>query len=67
MESLYVLEGAGEFIWSRLDGETSLDAIGAEVAASFDVELVDAQADVNEFISRLQEVGLIETEGAVHD
>lgn len=51
----------GGFIWERLDGERELGNIATEIAASFDVGLEQAEADLLEFVNVLIERGLAQS------
>ena len=59
MEKIFSLEQVGEFIWQQLDGEQPLSEICDRVVDRFDVERDVAEADLQAFISELQEAGLI--------
>ena len=53
MQNLFALEGVGEFVWDKLDGELSADEIAALVAERFEVDVVTAEKDVAAFINEL--------------
>ena len=53
MQKLFVLEGVGEFVWDKLDGELSATEIAGFVAEKFDVDEVTAEKDVSLFIDEL--------------
>ena len=63
MQRIFVLEGAGEFIWEKLDGSAALDDIRDAVAAYFDVAVDEAGADLDEFIGELTRRELIAEAG----
>ena len=60
MQKLYVLEGAGEFIWQQLDGHASLQTVTAAVVELFNVERAVAENDIEELIGKMTDAGLIE-------
>jgi hypothetical protein len=62
MESIFTLTRVAEYIWDRLDGQKSLDDIRNDIAARFDVDMEQADADLQEFIAELLAAGLIHTE-----
>jgi hypothetical protein len=59
MQRLFVLDGIADFIWQRLDGKRSAADLVREVVADFDVAHDVAEADVQRFLSELDEQGLI--------
>jgi hypothetical protein len=52
------LNETATWIWSHLDGRTAID-LAADLAAEFAISPVDAERDVNEFLSVLRERKLI--------
>jgi hypothetical protein len=60
MKRIFALNPAGEFIWTRLDGGSSLGQISDEMSASFDISREQAFKDAEEFVSELLKEGLIE-------
>lgn len=60
MESVYVLNNVAAFIWNRLDGKTSLDAISEAIATEYDVSNEDARADAERLVDLLLEDNLIQ-------
>ncbi len=60
MQKLYVLEGAGEFIWQQLDGHASLQVVATAVMENFNVERAVAENDVEELVGKMTGAGLIE-------
>jgi hypothetical protein len=59
MESIFVLNPVGDFIWQRLDGMHTLQAIHDEMMENFEVTAEQARADAADFIGQLLERGLI--------
>jgi len=60
MRRVYVLHGAGEFIWKQLDGRKSLADVLDRVVGEHDVDPARAAADLNELIEDLFKADLIE-------
>ncbi len=59
MQKLYVLEGSGEFIWSKIDGVASLREIRDAVVSDFDVDEARADTDVRELVAELVQLDLV--------
>ena len=60
MQKIFVLNSVGEHIWSKLDGNLGLNEIRSDLMSHFEVDKLEAEADLNEFIGQLLEAGLIE-------
>jgi len=60
MENIFVLNPLADFIWERLDGERTLEAIVAEIVAEFDVTAGQVGADARDFVGQLIKKGLVE-------
>jgi hypothetical protein len=60
MENIFVLNPLADFIWQRLDGERTLEAIVAEIVGAYEVEPEQAGADAVELIERLLANSLVE-------
>jgi methyltransferase-like protein len=58
LDSVYTLNEVGSFIWERLDGQQTAQAIAEAVAAEFDVALEQAVRDVDELLIALEAKGL---------
>jgi hypothetical protein len=58
LDSVYTLNEVGSFIWERLDGKQTAQAIAEMVAAEFDVALDQAVRDVDELLTALESKGL---------
>jgi len=56
----FSLGEVGGFIWERLDGTKSLGEIAQALTAAFTVGDEEAEADVVEFVGRLETLGLIQ-------
>jgi hypothetical protein len=63
MQRVFVLEGAGEFIWESLDGARTAGEIRDAVVERFDVVVEDAEKDVNELLAELIRQDLIAEAG----
>lgn len=53
------LDEVGAFIWRQVDGRHSLAQVVEALVAEYDVEPAQAAADVQEFLARLLEAGLV--------
>jgi hypothetical protein len=54
------LDPVGSFIWSRMDGQTTLQEIGQSLVGTFEVSLETAMEDMFLFAERLIEQGAVE-------
>ncbi len=54
------LNPTASFLWSKLDGETTLEEIALDMTEEFEVRREEALADVLEFAARLAEKGVAE-------
>lgn len=59
LDSVFVLNETGKFIWEHLDGTKSLHGIVTLMCDAFEVENTEAQADVGEFVGLLASAGLV--------
>lgn len=60
LENIFVLNPLAGFIWERLDGEHTLEAIVADMVENFDVTSEQAGADAADFIGQLLQNDLVE-------
>jgi len=60
LRQIFALNSVAAFVWERIDGQTGLDAILAQVVASFHVEEGRARADLEELTADLLAAGLLE-------
>ena len=60
LDAIYNLNAVGAFIWERLDGRASGDAIVDALTDTFAVSADQAGADYVEFIGRLRDLGAVE-------
>jgi hypothetical protein len=59
LQKIFSMNPVAGFIWERLDGQKSLGQIRGEILDAFDVEVGDANSDLQEFIVQLLKEGLI--------
>lgn len=60
LENIFVLNPLAGFIWERLDGTHSLEAIVADIVGNFEVAGEQAVADAAEFVGQLLQNDLVE-------
>lgn len=60
LDSVYVLNEVGAAIWNQLDAGHSPAAITAAIAEEFDVSPETARRDVEQFLEKLLEAGVVE-------
>jgi len=60
MSNIFFMNPVGEFIWEHLDGKKNLDDIINMITEDFDVSRDIADNDAHEFVTDLQNAGLIE-------
>jgi hypothetical protein len=63
LESIFTMNEVGSAIWTRIDGQKTVDELARGLAAEFDVPEVDAAADVAAFVELLASKGLVEDAG----
>ncbi|MCD7777883.1 MAG: PqqD family protein [Clostridiales bacterium] len=54
------LNETGAFIWSKLESDTTEDAVVKALTSQYDIDEISAKTDVAEFIEMLRKNGLIE-------
>ena len=59
MNSLFILNETGMFIWELIDGKRDIDGIISEVAKEYDVDISTATSDVSAFIEKTKEYLII--------
>ena len=57
-----ILNGVGTTIWSLIDGQKSLLDIAQQLVDQYDVDIVQANLDVENFLAKLDTRGLISWE-----
>lgn len=60
LEAIYNLNEVGGFIWSLIDGRTSVGQITEAVCREFEVPMDQAAGDTAEFLSALQSAGMVQ-------
>jgi hypothetical protein len=63
MDYLYTADEVGSVIFSLLDGQRDVAAIGRRVAELFEVDAAQATADVADFLQELEQAGLVRPAG----
>lgn len=58
LDSLFLLNATGVFVWERLDGRRTLDDLAGAVEAAFGAPPDAARRDVEAFLAQLAERGL---------
>lgn len=59
LKGLITLNETGEFLWDRLPDAKDADELADALAAEYEVDLKDALADVESFLSGLRELEII--------
>ena len=59
MNSLYTLNATAARIWQLLDGVNSLEDIHQQICCEFDIDPIEAKADLDEVIQDLFRIGAI--------
>jgi len=60
-EMTHSLDDIGVFIWTRFDGQNSLQDILDAILTEYDVQKDQATQDLEDFVSQLQEADLLVT------
>lgn len=61
MQNIFALtHDSAEYIWRRLDGKQNLEQIHQGIMDNFQVENQQSLSDLEEFITRLEDAGIIE-------
>lgn len=58
-ERIHQLNATASFIWSRCDGNTSLQTVAAEMAGKYGISAEQAVVDIAQMLSQLEQLGLI--------
>lgn len=59
LNGLVTVNEVGAFLWERLADAPDADALTDAVTASYDVDRAQAAADVEAFLKRLREIGIL--------
>jgi hypothetical protein len=65
LASIYSFNGTGTLIWRLLESPRTVAELATAVAGEYTVELAQAEHDVNEFVSEMKCVGLVEVPTAM--
>ena len=57
---IIILNEVSAFLWERLQQGTTAEQLASDLIAEFDVTREEAQADLQEFLSMLEESGFFE-------
>jgi hypothetical protein len=60
LDAIFHLNGVGAFIWEKLDGTTTGEAIAEAIAERYEVDRTTACRDYVEFMEKLESVGAIQ-------
>ncbi len=60
LNGLITLNATGRWVWDHLDEAHSLDDLAASLSARYAVERAQAHRDVDEFVTQLTVLGLVE-------
>ena len=59
LENIYTLNETAARAWALLDGENSLGQVVEQIVREFDVEAEEAQQDILELLTQLEEIGAV--------
>jgi len=65
LASIYSFNGAGSLIWKLLESPKTLAELAAAVYQEYEVEPVQAERDVTQFVGEMTGVGLVEVPASV--
>lgn len=60
MDHVFALNEVGQFVWDRLDGESTIGDIAQAMVAEYDVGEGDAAVDAASFVNALEDHDLVE-------
>lgn len=58
-DMLHSLNETGSFIWSRIDGKTTLEGLLGLLRAEYDVPAAGSAEDLTRFLGELEEKGIV--------
>ena len=67
LDSLFLLNATGVYVWERLDGHVSVPELADAVAGEFGIPVETARTDVAQFLASLRERRLAEPVEAAGD
>jgi Coenzyme PQQ synthesis protein D (PqqD) len=65
LASIYNFNGTGTLIWKLLESPRTVADLAASVVEEYDVDLTQAERDVQEFVEEMKNAGLIEVPKAL--
>jgi hypothetical protein len=65
LASIYSFNGTGTLIWKLLESPRTVAELAASVVEEYDVDLTQAERDVQEFVEEMKNAGLIEVPKAL--
>jgi hypothetical protein len=65
LASIYSFNGTGSLIWRLLEFPRTLKELSATVEREYEVDLAQAERDVEEFVGEMKVVGLVEVTASV--
>jgi len=65
LASIYNFNGTGTLIWKLLESPRTVAELAASVVEEYDVDLTQAERDVQEFVEEMKNAGLIEVPKAL--
>ena len=60
LQNIYVTNTVGAFIWEQIDGARDLEAVAGALLDEYDAELATIKPDMEEFLSKTLEAGVVE-------
>jgi hypothetical protein len=65
LASIYSFNGTGSLIWKLLDSPKTVKELASAVEQEYEVNSVQAEKDVTEFVGEMRVVGLVEVAAAM--
>ena len=62
LDSIFTLNNVGSRIWELIDGEKSVTDIREILIGEYEVITKEAEADLQEFIGKLEQIGAVRAE-----
>ena len=62
LDSIFTLNNVGSRIWELIDGEKSVTDIREILIDEYEVTTKEAEADLQEFIGKLEQIGAVRAE-----
>ena len=67
LEGVFTLNEVGAMIWRLMDGQTTVRQLMEAVINEYEVESLEAEKDVVDFLRSLEDAGLIRQSGATQE